>query len=141
MAKRFATILGIGFILAGILGFIAPGVLGLHTSAAHNLIHLVSGAAALYFGLAGTLAGARMFDLAFGAVYLLLGVVGFLVGSQGTPSAGMPGMSPDSRLLKLIPGVVEFGTPDHIVHIVLGLAFLIGGLLTKADLDRAGDRG
>lgn len=140
MAKTIATILGIGFILAGILGFIAPGVLGLHTSVAHNLVHLISGAAALYLGLKGTLAAARTFDLAFGAVYLLLGVCGFLIGGAGTPSAGMPGMSPDSHLFKLIPGVLEFGTPDHIVHVVLGLAFLIGGLLTKADLDRAVDR-
>ena len=140
MAKTVATILGIGFILAGILGFVAPGVLGLHTSAAHNVIHLVSGAAALYLGLKGTLAAARTFDLAFGAVYLLLGVVGFLIGGAGTPSAGMPGMSPDSHLFKLIPGVVEFGTPDHVVHIVLGLAFLVGGLLTKADLGRVTDR-
>ncbi|MGB8510954.1 MAG: DUF4383 domain-containing protein [Pyrinomonadaceae bacterium] len=139
MAKTIATVLGIGFLLAGLLGFIAPGVLGLHTSVAHNLVHIVSGAVALYFGLAGTLAGARMFDLVFGAVYLLLGVVGFLLGAEGTPSAGMPGMSPDGHLFKLLPGTLEFGTPDHIVHILLGLLFLIGGLLTKADLDRAVD--
>ncbi|HEX8473872.1 MAG TPA: DUF4383 domain-containing protein [Pyrinomonadaceae bacterium] len=140
MAKTIATVLGIGFILAGLLGIIAPGVLGLHTSMAHNLVHLISGAAALYLGLRGTLAAARTFDIAFGAVYLLLGVVGFLIGSAQSASAGMPGMSPDSRLWKLIPGTLEFGTPDHIVHILLGLLFLIGGLMTKRDLDRATDR-
>ena len=139
MAKTVATILGIGFLLAGILGFISPGVFGLHTNGAHNLVHIVSGAVALYFGLAGTLAGARMFDLAFGAVYFLLGVVGFLVGGDGTPSAGMPGMSPDGHLFKLLPGTLEFGTPDHIVHILLGLLFVVGGLLTRADIRRAVD--
>jgi hypothetical protein len=140
MAKTVATILGIGFLLAGILGFVAPGVLGLHTSTAHNLVHIISGAVALYFGLAGSLSGARMFDLVFGAVYLLLGVCGFLIGGEGTPSAGMPGMSPDGHLFKLIPGLLEFGTPDHIVHIILGLAFLVGGLMTRADFDRSTNR-
>ena len=140
MAKTIATILGIGFILAGLLGIIMPGVLGLHTSMAHNLIHMNYGAAALYIGLRGTLRAARMFCLAFGAVYLLLGVVGFIVGSAQTASAGMPGMSPDSRLWKFVPGSVEFGMPDHILHILLGLILVIGGLLTKADVDRAVDR-
>lgn len=140
MAKRIATILGIAFILAGLLGIIAPGVLGLHTSMAHNLVHLISGAAALYLGLRGTLAAARLFCLVFGAVYLLLGVVGYLIGSAQSASAGMPGMSPDNHLWKLIPGTLEFGTADHLVHILLGLVFLIGGLLTRADLDRVGDR-
>lgn len=140
MAKTIATILGIGFILVGLLGIIAPGILGLHTSMAHNLVHLISGAAALYLGLRGTLAAARTFNLAFGAVYLLLGVVGFLLGNAQSVSAGMPGMNPDNRLWKLLPGTLEFGTPDHIVHILLGLIFLIGGLLTRRDVDRATDR-
>ena len=51
MAKRIATLLGIGFLLAGLLGFIAPGLLGFHLSIAHTIIHLVSGAIALYLGL------------------------------------------------------------------------------------------
>jgi hypothetical protein len=27
-----------------------------------------------------------------------------------------------------------FGTPDHAVHILLGVIYLIGGLLTKGDV-------
>src|SRR5687767_12847220 len=79
MAKTIATILGIVFILVGLIGFAAPGLLGAHLSTAHNVIHLVSGAAALYLGLKGSLSAARMFCLVFGAVYLLLGVAGFLL--------------------------------------------------------------
>ena len=78
MAKTVATIMGIVFLLVGIAGFVAPGVGGFHLSTAHNLIHIVSGAASLYFGLAGTLSGARLFCLAFGAVYGLLGLAGLL---------------------------------------------------------------
>lgn len=135
MAKTIATVLGAAFILVGLIGFVAPGLLGFHLSTAHNLVHLISGAAALYFGLAGTLAGARLFDLVFGAVYGLLGVAGFVAGAPGTPS--MPGMAADSRLLKVIPGVLELGTSDHSLHILLGIAFLVGGLLTRSDVRRA----
>ncbi|MGA9995453.1 MAG: DUF4383 domain-containing protein [Pyrinomonadaceae bacterium] len=132
MAKTIATILGAAFILVGIIGFVMPGFLGTHLSLAHNLIHIISGAVALYFGLAGTLGGARMFCLVFGAVYLLLGIVGFVAGHPGMPS--MPDMSANSHLLVLLPHTLEFGTMDHVVHVLLGLVFLIGGFMTKADM-------
>ena len=139
MAKRICTILGIGFLLVGIIGFFARDFLGTHLSITHTIIHLASGAVALYLGLKGTLAQARLFCIVFGIVYALLGVCGFLLGSSSSPSAGVPGPQ-DDRLFKLIPGVLELGTPDHILHILLGLIFLVGGFLTKADLnDRATD--
>jgi preprotein translocase subunit Sss1 len=141
MAKTIATILGAGFILVGIIGFIAPNFLGMHLSVAHHLVHIVTGAAALYFGLAGSLNGARLFDIAFGAVYALLGIVGFLVGTTGSPTLpGMAGMGTDSNLFRLIPGVLELGTMDHIVHIILGAIFLIGGLTTRATLENTIDQ-
>jgi hypothetical protein len=141
MAKTIATVLGVAFILVGIIGFVSPGFLGTHLSLAHNLIHIISGAAALYFGLAGTLAAARLFCLIFGAVYLLLGVVGFLLGGSGQHTiAGINAShGTDSSLLSLIPGQLEFGSMDHTVHILLGIVFLIGGLLTKADVRAAAD--
>src|ERR687889_847992 len=91
MAKTICTILGVVFILVGIMGFIVPDLLGTHLSLVHNLVHIISGAAALYFGLAGSLSGARTFCLAFGAVYLLLGVAGFLLGGGGQHTvSGVP---------------------------------------------------
>ena len=134
MAKRVCTILGIGFLLVGIIGFFARDFLGTHLSITHTIIHLVSGAVALYLGLKGTLAQARLFCIVFGIVYALLGVCGFLLGGSASPSAGVPGPH-DERLFKLLPGVLELGTPDHILHILLGLIFLVGGFLTKADLN------
>jgi hypothetical protein len=128
MANRVATILGIGFLLVGIVGFVAPAVLGMHLSPAHNVVHLLTGAVSLYLGLKGSPGAARSFCIAFGAVYLLLGVAGFVAGGDGAP--GVPGPH-DARLLKLIPGTLEFGTMDHIVHILLGAIYLIGGLMTK----------
>jgi Domain of unknown function (DUF4383) len=123
MAKTIATILGVVFILVGIIGFISPGFLGTHLSTTHNLVHLISGAVALYFGLAGTLAAARTFDIVFGIVYALLGVCGFLLGS-----------GPDRMFEALSSLGLHLGTMDHIVHILLGVVFLIGGFLTRADV-------
>lgn len=119
MANRIATILGVLFLLVGLLGFVMPTLLGAHLSLAHNIIHLVSGAISLWLGLKGTPSGAKTFCLVFGLVYLLLGVVGFLLGTG------------DDRMLTLIPDQLMFGTMDHIIHIVLGAIFLFGGLSTK----------
>ena len=128
MANRIATILGIGFLLVGVLGFVAPAILGMHLSPAHNVVHLVTGAVSLYLGLKGSPSAAKTFCIVFGLVYLLLGVAGFVAGGDAAP--GVPGPH-DARLLKIIPGTLEFGTADHSVHILLGAIYLIGGLMTK----------
>jgi hypothetical protein len=120
MAKTVATILGIGFLLVGILGFVAPDVMGMHLSMAHNLVHLISGALALWVGLAGSYSAARSFCIFFGIVYGLLGVLGFVMGEPGP-----------ERMLTVIPGQLMLGRMDHIVHIVLGAIFLIGGLISR----------
>ena len=119
MANRIATILGIVFLLVGVAGFAMPGLLGAHLSPAHNIIHLVSGAISLWLGLKGTVQAAKTFCIVFGAVYLLLGVAGFVAG-QG-----------EMRMLNLIPGQLELGTVDHIIHVLLGGLYLVGGLATK----------
>ena len=119
MAKTVAKILGIVFILVGIVGFVAPTLLGAHLSPLHNIVHLVSGAIALYFGFAGSLGGAKMFCIIFGLVYALLGVCGFLLGS-----------GPDHMLALM--DKLHLGTMDHIIHILLGLIFLAGGFLTSS---------
>ena len=128
MANRIATILGAGFLLVGILGFVAPSLLGMHLSVTHSVIHLLTGAVSLWLGLKGSPSAARTFCIVFGAVYVLLGVAGFLFGGAGEP--GVPGPH-DARLLKVIPGVFEVGTSDHIVHILLGAIYLIGAFTSR----------
>jgi hypothetical protein len=133
MAKTICLVIGIVFLVVGVLGFVMPGLLGAHLSLAHNLIHIISGALALYFGTAGSLSAARTFSIVFGVVYLLLGVAGFVAGQNDiTTLSGMEEMGPDERMLKVIPGQLELGTMDHLIHIVIGLLFLIGGLTTRA---------
>jgi hypothetical protein len=120
------------FLLVGAAGFAMPGLLGTHLSLAHNAVHIISGLIALYFGFAGSASGARTFCLVFGAVYLLLGVVGFVMGHPGVSAiAGMT--MEDSKLWKVLPGTLELGKMDHIVHCLLGVVFLAGGLLGGRD--------
>lgn len=119
MAKTICRILGVVFILVGLAGFALPNLLGMHLSPAHNLIHLVSGAVALYFGYAASYGAARNFCLVFGIIYLLLAVIGFVA-----PTTLM-------NLLQArnVPDVGMNMTPDNIVHVVLGVLFLAGGLV------------
>jgi uncharacterized membrane protein HdeD (DUF308 family) len=140
MAKTICKLLGVVLLLVGIIGFVKPGFLGTHLSMAHNLVHILTGIISLYFGFAASLSAARGFALAFGAVYLLLGICGFILGAPGSPTmANMAEMGADSRLWKVIPGTLELGTADHAVHILLGILFLVGALMTKADVRRTVD--
>lgn len=118
MAKQVCKLLGIVLLIVGLLGFThVLDSLGAHVGpahATHNLVHIISGVLALYFGFAGSLSGARSFCLVFGAVYLALGLIGFATGTLNIAA------------IKLVLGQV-----DHIIHVVLGIAFLGGGVLTK----------
>ena len=117
MAKTVCKILGVIFLLVGVCGFAAPNLLGAHLSTPHNVVHIVSGAIALYFGFAGTLSAAKTFCLIFGVVYLALGILGMALGT-----------APDRMWMV---GPLEFGQADHGIHILLGVIFLAGGLFTR----------
>ena len=80
MAKTLCKILGVIFLLVGIAGFAAPTLMGFHLTPAHNLVHLLSGAIALYLGFSGSLSAAKTFCLVFGVVYLGLGILGMVLG-------------------------------------------------------------
>ena len=85
MVKSAAVLFGVVFLLVGILGFV-PAVtkdemlLGIfHVNAAHNVVHLLSGAIALFAGM--TSAGAsRIYFRIFGVVYAAVAVMGFMMG-------------------------------------------------------------
>jgi hypothetical protein len=118
MAKTVCKILGVVFLLVGVAGFAAPNLLNAHLTPPHNVVHIVSGVVALYFGFAGSLKGAKGFCLVFGLLYLTLGLIGML---KGDPA--------DGRMLQLGPLVL--GMADHGIHLLLGAIFLFGGLFTK----------
>jgi hypothetical protein len=120
MAKTVCKLLGLVLLLVGVLGFThLLDSLGAHvgpTFAAHNAVHIVSGLIALYFGFAGSAGGARGFCLLFGLVYLALGLCGWFLGNGA------------EHMFEKIPSLL-LGKMDHIIHIILGVAFLAGGLL------------
>ncbi len=118
MAKTVCKILGVVFLLVGVCGFAAPTLLGAHLTPPHNVVHIVSGVIALYFGFAGSLSGAKAFALVFGVVYLALGILGMALG-----------VAPDHSWMV---GPLHLGQVDHGIHILLGVVFLAGGLFTKS---------
>ncbi|MEU0880771.1 DUF4383 domain-containing protein [Lentzea sp. NPDC005914] len=98
-------VLGVLFTIAGVVTFVA----GDSGDFAHNTIHLVSGIAALGFGLTRW---ARAFAVVFGGAYLMLGVTGLALG-------------------ELHAGPLHLMTGDHVFHVVLGSGVLAAGLLSR----------
>lgn len=135
MANKIAAILGVVFLLVGVAGFILPGLLNTHLSMVHNVVHLVSGAVALWIGLKGSASAAKTFCVVFGVVYLLLGIAGFVIGADADPTHGVPGPH-DARMFKVLPGMLELGTMDHAIHVLLGVVFLVAGFATKPAVAR-----
>jgi len=90
---------------------------------AHNMVHIVSGVVALYFGFSGSYSGARGFCLLFGIVYLLLGVCGWFLGTGAEHMFNIPPGSP----------ILMLGKMDHIIHVLLGVIFLAGGAMGGSD--------
>ena len=93
MARTICRIVGVAFVLAGLGGFAMPHLLGFHLTTIHNVVHLATG-----------------------AVYLALGVLGFVAPGVVAAVIGHP--------------LVDEGelTPDNVFHVVVGAIFLLAGL-------------
>jgi hypothetical protein len=105
----FCKLMGVVFIAVAIWGFIdGEKVLIFHVNTPHNVVHLLSGLAALVCGVVSPTA-ARAFCIAFGVVYGLVAVAGFA------------GVTPVIDLLHL-------NDADNWLHAGLSLAFLVIGL-------------
>ena len=128
-AQLYALVFGIVLVAAGILGFFyeasfavgddtlveRSAVLGiLDVNGWHNLVHILSGVVGL--AVAGSYAGARTYALAFGAIYVVVAIVGFIYGDGDS-------------IFKLIP----VNTEDNILHALIGVAGLGAGFATPAE--------
>ncbi len=122
MAKAICKALGVVFLIVGFLGFVLPNFLGLHLSGVHNFIHLISAALALYFGFAASPGNARAFSLIFGAIYALLGVLGFIV----------PAVVTSLLQAHEAPGGPHTLAADSNFHLIVGAVFLIAGFARSA---------
>lgn len=111
MAKMLITILGVVFIVVGLLGFFNNPILGIfEVDAMHNVVHLLTGVLALVFASKGN-GSAKMFAKTFGIIYLLIAVLGFIT----VPDGGK------------VLNVIETNMADHILHVVLATIFLVIG--------------
>ena len=124
MPKLLCKIFGVVLAIVGVAGFAMPNLLGFHLTPIHNVVHLLTAGIALYLGFAGSPEAARTFSLVFGAVYLLLGVLGFVAPGVVSAIIGHPAMSAGELM------------PDNAIHILLGVAFLFAGLTSPRAVAR-----
>jgi hypothetical protein len=115
-----AAIFGAVYLLVGLLGFAFTGGVGFvatqgglllgifEVNPLHNVAHLLIGAALLIAGLSSAVA-AKTVNTVVGAVYLLLGIVGFfLVGTS--------------------LNILALNTPDHFLHLASAIVLLGTGI-------------
>jgi hypothetical protein len=123
--RLFALVVGVVFLLVGILGFILDptkgALLGLFdVNIVHNLVHLVVG----ILGIAAAFTGwSRYYNWGLGIVYLLVGILGFI-----------PALNPNGDLL----GIMALNLEDNILHLLVGgAAALIGFFVRDYPAERA----
>ena len=118
--RLVAVIFGAVYLLVGLLGFAVTGGVGFIATEGglllgifavnplHNIAHLLIGAALLIAGLSSVRA-AKGVNVTIGAVYLLLGIVGFfLVGTS--------------------LNILALNTADHFLHLASAIVLLGVGL-------------
>ena len=118
--RLIATIFGAVYLLVGLIGFAVTGgvdflategglVLGLFmVNPFANVVHLLIGAALLIAGLSNVSA-AKATNTTIGAVYLLLGIVGFF-------------------LVDTALNILALNTADHFLHLASAVVLLGVGL-------------
>jgi hypothetical protein len=120
-ASLYAALIGATLFVAGIIGFIyspsfgSPGDVDalfgvLEVNAWHNLVHLASGAVGLLAFALGPRA-CRTYALAFGAIYGVVAIWGFVVGGGES-----------------ILGVIPINAGDNVFHAVLGVLGIAAAL-------------
>ena len=83
MIKRFAQILGVVLVLVGLVGLVLGDKVWLgilNVDIVEDIVHLATGGILAYVGFSGVdLSAARSIVLALGVVYLVVGILGFVV--------------------------------------------------------------
>lgn len=117
-ASLYAGLIGAVLLVAGIIGFFysasfgSPGevdaVIGvLDVNAWHNLVHIASGAIGLLAFASGARAS-RTYALAFGVIYVVVAIWGFIIGNHESILGFLP-VNTEDNFLHLILGVLGIG--------------------------------
>jgi hypothetical protein len=110
MGRIYATLVGMVLFLLGLVGLLLGDELLLgvvNIDVLEDLVHLASGALLLYAGVQRDVGVARGIIGALSLVYLLIGVLGFVV----------------PYLFRLLPH--RYSIVDNAIHLVLGLLGLL----------------
>jgi hypothetical protein len=118
-SKTAAIIFGLAFLAVGLLGFVSNPIIGdspdaiFHADFTHSMVHIVSGALFLLIALASP-SNAATFMIIFGAVYLLIGILGLVnIGTEG---------------MGKVLGFLHVNGADNFLHIGLGAAIFLAGV-------------
>lgn len=122
LSQKVCIGMGIFFVMIGLVGIVMPSLMRLHLSLLHNIIHLAVGAIALWSGYADNFKQSYHSCISFGVFFGILGVMGFVLGYPAYPGVGF--MEADQNLIRIIPNALEFGTSDHILHLVMSAVFI-----------------
>lgn len=105
-ARTYAKVVGVVVLLVGVIGLIIGdpegGLLGFNVDITEDIIHLGSGGLLTYLGFKGGAEQTRSVVMVLGVVYLLVGILGFVL----------------PELFGLLP--TDLDLQDNILHLVLG---------------------
>lgn len=114
-------VLGVVFVLIGVLGFFNDPVLGIfEVDAVHSVVHLLSGVVALTMASMGE-SSAKTFAKVFGLVYGLVAVLGLVLGT-------------DAKLL----GLMEINAADNYLYVFLAVVLLYVGFAKSSSTSMSG---
>lgn len=130
MMKSITNTVGVLLCIVAIIGFLNNGAMGMNLNPMHDVLLLVAGAAALYFGIQGTEFDARNCCRVLGVVFALVGVIGIFSGGGMVTLHDLAGRHA-SHLIRLIPGHLEMGTADSVFNLIIGAVSLIAGFLPR----------
>jgi hypothetical protein len=125
--KTAAIVIGVVFIVVGLLGFFPNPIIAdsesaiFHADSVHSIVHIVSGVLFLIFAYAIPDRTPAFLKI-FGVIYFLIGVIGLInVGSTG---------------MGKILGFLHVNGADNYLHIVLGLVIFFAGMLAPNTPER-----
>jgi hypothetical protein len=123
--RLLGYVLGIVYLLVGVLGFVVTSgvgfasnqgktLLGFELNPLHNIVHLLVGALLLYGATRGV-GPSRAVNTAVGGVYLLVGIIGLFI-------------------LDSSANILALNSADNVLHLVSAVALLGAGLATDKDV-------
>jgi hypothetical protein len=110
LAQWFMKIVGVVLVLVGIVGFFIPFTGLLDLTPAHDIVHLATGA--VFLGVSGSEKNSVLAAKIFGAVYLLVAVLGLFT--------------------RDVLGLVMLMPADTVLHFIIAVAALVVGFGGKA---------